>query len=78
MSISEKVQLTYTTILEHFVNTGHAPHYTELAEMLDMGIDELANFSAKPPQPKEWDAGCPTILTILNPGPHFQMCLLII
>jgi hypothetical protein len=40
MSISEKVQLTYTTILEHFVSTGHAPHYTELAEMLDIGIDE--------------------------------------
>lgn len=40
MSISEKVQITYTNILEHFVRTGHAPHYTELAEMLDVGVDE--------------------------------------
>lgn len=33
-------QLAFTTILEHFVVNGRAPHYTELAERLDIGIHE--------------------------------------
>lgn len=40
MSISEKVRVAYTTILEYFVSTGRAPHYTELAGMLSVGVDE--------------------------------------
>ena len=40
MSISDKVQKTYTTVLEHFVRTGRAPHYTELAKLLNISIDE--------------------------------------
>lgn len=35
-----KVQRAYTTILEHFVEAGRAPHYGELAELLGIGIDE--------------------------------------
>lgn len=40
MAVSEKVQIAYTTILEYFIRTGRAPHYTELAELLSMGVDE--------------------------------------
>lgn len=40
MTISEKVQLTYTTILKHFVQIGRAPHYTELADLLKVDVDE--------------------------------------
>jgi hypothetical protein len=40
MTISEKVQITYTTILEHFVETGRAPHYTELADILHTDVDK--------------------------------------
>lgn len=40
MSSHNMIQRTYTTILEHFVATGRAPHYTELAETLDVSVDE--------------------------------------
>ena len=40
MSISEKVQATYTAILEHFVSIDHAPHCTELAGLLGVRVDE--------------------------------------
>jgi hypothetical protein len=33
-------QRAFTTILEHFVATGRAPHYAELAEALDIGSEE--------------------------------------
>ncbi len=33
------IQLAYTTILQHFVGSGRAPHYVELAEMLDLDVD---------------------------------------
>jgi hypothetical protein len=40
MPVSEKVQIAYTTILEYFIQTGRAPHYAELAELLSIGVDE--------------------------------------
>lgn len=46
-------QRTFTTILEHFVTTGRAPHYTELADLLEIGVHEareaqLAAVQASP------------------------------
>jgi hypothetical protein len=34
------VQQAYTTILEHFVREGRAPHYIELAVLLELQPDE--------------------------------------
>ncbi len=34
------VQLAYTAVLEHFVKTGRAPHFTELAETLHLRPEE--------------------------------------
>jgi hypothetical protein len=34
------VQQAYTTILQHMIGTGRAPHYTELAATLDLTPDE--------------------------------------
>ena len=34
------VQQAYTTILQHMIHTGRAPHYTELAETLGLAPDE--------------------------------------
>jgi hypothetical protein len=33
-------QRAFTAILEHFVATGRAPHYAELADTLDIGSEE--------------------------------------
>jgi hypothetical protein len=33
-------QRAFTTILEHFVATGRAPHYAELADALHIGSEE--------------------------------------
>ena len=33
-------QVAFTTILEHFVATGRAPHYTELADALGVDLDQ--------------------------------------
>lgn len=33
------IQRAYTTILQHFVDTGRAPHYSELADMLGIDIN---------------------------------------
>jgi hypothetical protein len=33
-------QRAFTTILESFVESGRAPHYTELADVLGIGVDE--------------------------------------
>ena len=35
MAESALVQKAYTTVLKHFIKTGRAPHYAELAERLD-------------------------------------------
>ena len=40
MRSADLVQKAYTHILEHFVHTGRAPHYTELAEYLGLSPDE--------------------------------------
>jgi hypothetical protein len=40
MSDIEMIQRAFTTILAHFVATGRAPHYTELASSLGVGLDE--------------------------------------
>ena len=40
MEESALVQKAYTTILEHFVKTGRAPHYTELAAILNLRPEE--------------------------------------
>lgn len=33
-------QRTYTTVIKHFIETGRAPHYTELAAILDVLPEE--------------------------------------
>jgi hypothetical protein len=40
MADSILVQKAYTSIVEHFIGTGRAPHYTELAETLGLRPDE--------------------------------------
>lgn len=39
MTDRDPVQQAFTTILEHFVATGRAPHYSDLADVLDIGMD---------------------------------------
>jgi len=50
-----RVQKAYTTILRHVIDTGRAPHHTELAEALGVSPDD-----AKPLQQAaaEAAAGC--------------------
>ncbi len=36
MEEATMVQRTYTAVVEHFVRTGRAPHYTELARILGL------------------------------------------
>jgi len=40
MTEASLAQRAYTTILKHFMQTGRAPHYTELAEALGVTPDE--------------------------------------
>jgi hypothetical protein len=40
MADQDLVQRGFTTILEHFVSSGRAPHYTELADELGIGMEE--------------------------------------
>ncbi len=37
-------QVAFTTILEHFVATGRAPHYTELADTLGVDLDQARDL----------------------------------
>lgn len=46
------VQQAYTTIQKHFTQTGRAPHFTELADVLQITPDK-----AKDVQQKAADAG---------------------
>ncbi len=39
MSDQDMTQRAFTTILAHFVAAGRAPHYTELADTLDVDLD---------------------------------------
>lgn len=36
MDEGELIQRTYTAVLRHFIKAGRAPHYTELAEILNL------------------------------------------
>lgn len=40
MTDENMTQRAFTTILEHFVATGRAPHFTELADILGIGVQE--------------------------------------
>lgn len=44
MTDGDLTQRAFTTILEHFVETGRAPHYTELADRLDVGVQEARDL----------------------------------
>ena len=44
MAESTLVQQAYTTIINHFIRTGRAPHYTELAEALELQPDEARDL----------------------------------
>ncbi len=39
MSDAAMIQRAYSLITQHFIDTGRAPHYGELAETLDIDID---------------------------------------
>lgn len=41
------VQQAYTKILEHFIRTGRAPHYTDLAKILGVMPDEARDLQRK-------------------------------
>jgi hypothetical protein len=40
MTDSTMIQKAYTAVVKHFIRTGRAPHYTELAETLGLQPDE--------------------------------------
>lgn len=40
MSDNPLIQRAYTSVLEHFIKRGRAPHYVELAQILEISIDE--------------------------------------
>lgn len=44
MTDQSSTQRAYTAILRHFVKAGRAPHYTELADILDVGVDEARDL----------------------------------
>ena len=50
MAAAPLVQRAYTTIVEHFVKTGRAPHYTELAEMMGLGVEEARDLQREAAQ----------------------------
>ncbi len=39
MSDRSTFQRAYTTIVQHFVDTGRAPHYGELADLLEIDVN---------------------------------------
>ena len=40
MQDSALLQRAYTTVIEHFIRTGRAPHYTELAGVLGLAPEQ--------------------------------------
>jgi len=44
MTDTKLIQQTYTAVLEHFIRTGRAPHYTEVAEVLGVGPEEARDL----------------------------------
>ena len=51
MEVTALVQRAYTAVVEHFVKTGQAPHYTELAGILGLEPDEQGECSIRQPSP---------------------------
>ena len=47
MEESILVQRAYTAILEHFIKTGRAPHFTELGGILGLGPEEARQIQHK-------------------------------
>jgi hypothetical protein len=47
MNESLLVQQAYTAVLAHFIKTGRAPHYTELAATLGLGPEEAREVQHK-------------------------------
>ncbi|MFT5195404.1 MAG: hypothetical protein ACI9EW_001981 [Cellvibrionaceae bacterium] len=41
------VQTTYTTVMKHFIEHGRAPHYTQLATMISMSVEEARQHQAE-------------------------------
>jgi len=41
------VQRAYTTVLSHFIKTGRAPHYTELAALLGLPVEQARQAQHK-------------------------------
>ncbi len=50
MAESTLVQKAYTAIVKHFIRTGRAPHYTELAETLGLQPDEARDVQRETAQ----------------------------
>lgn len=44
MAEQSMAQVAFTAILRHFVETGRAPHYTELADSIGVGVDEARDL----------------------------------
>ena len=40
MSTTDPIKSAYTEILRHFVEHGRAPHYSELAQSLELSLDD--------------------------------------
>ena len=49
------VQRAYTSITQHFIASGRAPHYTELAKTLSVSMDEARGLQR---QAAEATVGC--------------------
>ena len=47
MEDSVLMQRTYTAVLEYFMKTGRAPHYTELAGILGVPVEEARQLQRK-------------------------------
>jgi len=47
MEETTSVQRAYTAVVEHFVKTGRAPHYTELAQTLGLRPEEARQLQRK-------------------------------
>ena len=47
MEESELIQRAYTAVLEHFIKTGRAPHYTELGTILGIKPDRARDVLHK-------------------------------
>ncbi len=47
MTEADQIQAAYTTILKHLIETGRAPHHTELAQFLDTTPDNAKALQAK-------------------------------